>query len=110
MIIYEVNSLVHVSVERKFLEWLRDHVKAIVALDGVIDAHVSLIKLDERMDEVPESTGFSTAYRFESKEALDNYLEKHAAAMRQDGIDRFGDHMTVYRRVLGGSLFEVHHE
>ncbi|MGI9283033.1 MAG: DUF4286 family protein [Endozoicomonas sp.] len=107
MIIYEVSCLVEASVERPFLTWLKEHAAKIVALEGFESASISLIKLDDRLDEFPDRTGFSVSYRLENQAALDHYLKEYAPALREDGLKRFGTQMTIYRRVLGGSLFEI---
>ncbi|KEQ17029.1 DUF4286 family protein [Endozoicomonas numazuensis] len=107
MIIYEVNCLVEASIERPFLTWLKEHATQIVTLEGFEKASISLIKLDDRLDEHSERTGFSVTYRLENQAALDNYLKEYAPTLREDGLKRFGTQMTIYRRVLGGALFEV---
>ncbi|WP_062270637.1 DUF4286 family protein [Endozoicomonas arenosclerae] len=107
MIIYEVNCLVEASVERSFLTWLKDHARQIVEIEGFQSAVISLIKLDDRLDELPGCSGFCVTYRLENQAALDRYLKEYAPALREDGLQRFGNKMTIYRRVLGGALFEI---
>lgn len=40
------------------------------------------------------------AFRLKSREDLENYFQNHAKAMREDGLKRFGDKFTAFRRVL----------
>ncbi|MGI9275676.1 MAG: DUF4286 family protein [Endozoicomonas sp.] len=100
MIIYEVNCLVDKNIERAFLSWLRQHIKEIVALDGFHSAKIDQLLEDDRLQEQPGSAGISVRYRLENQEALESYLLNHAPQLRQDGIERFGNQFTVYRRVL----------
>ena len=108
MIIYEVNCLIDASVERPFLTWLKGHVSEVVALECFDSGVVSLIKLDDRLDDFPGKTGFCVTYRLQNQAALDQYLEKWAPAMRADGQKQFADQLVIYRRVMGGVLFEAH--
>ena len=46
------------------------------------------------------SVGRTCQYFLQDRSALDTYLEKHAARMRQAGIDRFGNRFRASRRIL----------
>ena len=69
------------------------------------------------MSDVLQFTGFSKAnifsedvatdihkltifYDVDSRESLHEYFDKHAANMRQQTIDKFGDKVKAQRRVL----------
>ncbi|MFK0572223.1 DUF4286 family protein [Endozoicomonas sp.] len=100
MIIYEVNCLVDNSVADEFRAWLKPHVEAVLATEGFVSAEVLNLIDDERLTARPYSIGISTRYRVSGQSALDHYLAHSAPALRQDGIDTFGDQFTAYRRIL----------
>ena len=99
MIVYEVNCLVEQQVAEAFAVWLQEHVAEITALDGFIGSEVLTLLEDDRIQD-RGVVGFSVRYLLTDRDALDHYLTHHAPAFRQDGIDRFGEHLTAYRRVL----------
>ena len=39
-------------------------------------------------------------YHVATWKLLNDYFEQHADQMRQDGLDRFGEHFTADRRIL----------
>lgn len=43
---------------------------------------------------------FTCSYRLRDRPAMDAYLVGPAAAMRADGLKRFGDSMSAKRRIL----------
>ncbi len=94
-LIYEVNLAVDPEIEQAFSRWLPGHVTRVLALPGFIDA---VIEAEQRQDDQPSA--FCVRYRLESAEALEQYLKTHAATMRQEGIDQFGDRFRASRRVL----------
>ena len=94
-VIYEVNLDVDAGIADAFLAWLRDHVAAILALPGFLDARISAIE-----DPPPGRLSWCVHYRVHSRAALQDYFDHHAAAMRGDGIARFGDGFSASRRIL----------
>jgi quinol monooxygenase YgiN len=97
VIVYEVNLSVDWGIADAFRAWLVEHVDAMLALPGFVDA--------QRFD-VLQSAGqgeraeFCVHYRLRDAAALDAYLEHHASAMRAQGLARFGDRFSASRRVL----------
>ncbi len=94
-VIYEVNLDVEAAVADDFLAWLRDHVVAILALPGFLDARISAVE-----DPPPGRALWCVHYRVHSRATLQDYFDHHAAAMRGDGIARFGDRFSATRRIL----------
>ncbi|MDJ0653002.1 MAG: DUF4286 family protein [Xanthomonadales bacterium] len=96
MVIYEVNLDVRRDVAEAFSRWLGPHVQEMLELPGFVSADWY-----ERTDDSTESVVcWTTHYRLESRQHLDHYLEKHAAAMRADGVNRFGEQFSAARRIL----------
>lgn len=96
MIVYEVNLSVDWSIADEYRTWLAEHVRAMLALPGFVDA--------QRFDVLqPPDAGraqFCVQYRLRDAAALDRYLAEHAAAMRADGANRFGERFSATRRVM----------
>lgn len=94
-VIYEVNLDVDAGIADDFLAWLRSHVAAILALPGFLAAEISAVE-----DPPPGRRLWCVHYRAHSRAALQDYFNHHAAAMRGDGIARFGDAFSASRRIL----------
>jgi hypothetical protein len=95
MVVYEVNLHVDAGVAGAYRAWLRDHIRALLSLEGFVDAtlYTEEAGADGRQH-------FVVHYRLTDRASLDRYLAHHAARMRQDGLDRFGVHFTADRRIL----------
>ena len=96
-VLYEVTLRVQRAIADDYLVWLDRHVREMLALPGFLDARLS------RQDEPAVAAGevvFCCHYRLRDAAALDDYLREHAAAMRADGVARFGDRFAASRRVL----------
>lgn len=95
MLIYEVNIVVRESIADAYVQWLRDHIEQILRFDGF--RYGALLRLDGAE---PGTRAYTAHYMVDDRASLDAYFDQHAAAMRQDGIDRFGDGFTATRRVM----------
>lgn len=97
MIVYEVNLSVDRELADAYRHWLTGHVQAMLALPGFVDAQrFDVLQPAQATDRVE----FCVQYRLRDAAALDAYLATHAAAMRADGITRFGDRFSASRRVM----------
>lgn len=96
MIEYEVTLMVDADIADAYEAWLQDHIREMLALPGFLDAE--LAELIEPQS--PGRRGWCTRYRLVDEAALADYLRDHAAAMRADGVARFGDRFQAQRRVL----------
>lgn len=94
-VIYEVNLEVEPAIRTTFGEWLQEHVEEMLELPGFLGASVECV---ERAGNEPAA--FCVRYRVKSRQALEEYFRKHAAAMREEGIRRFGKRFTATRRIL----------
>lgn len=95
MVIYEVNLLVKGSIFIEYRAWLKEHMVEMVNFPGFISAELS-----DEISEESESRKMTARYELDSMESLDNYLTNHSQAMRQDGINRFGDNFSATRRIF----------
>ncbi len=94
-IIYEVNLRPDPSIETEFDVWLEHHVQEMLALPGFVGATI------HRSEDPDEPAPLrSVHYRLRDRSALDAYLKEHAAHMRADGVQRFGDRFQATRRIL----------
>lgn len=125
MTIYEVNIRILAEAADEYAEWLDDHIRQILKIEGFVSAEWFEVEEDQevraleqavrqavRLDEsVPvelreaaampiETRLFTVHYRLRDRQSLEHYLEFHAPAMRRDGVERFGDKFSATRRVM----------
>ena len=96
MVTYEVNLNVDAGIEATYRAWLDDHVRAMLALPGFVDATV----FDVHEPAEPGRVGLCVQYRMRDMAALERYLAEDAPRMREDGIARFGGRFGATRRIL----------
>ena len=101
--IYEVNCMIPKSRRDEFLGWLELHVKQLLKIDGFEDATISCLQEDDRLPEA--HSGFCVQYFLEDQSVFDRYLKEYAPAMRQDGLNRFGSELKIYRRLMSSPVF-----
>jgi hypothetical protein len=94
-LIYEVTIDVDNEILDEFELWLAHHVAQMLQLDAFRDAQVL-----EGEPAEPGKTRRIVHYFPVSEAALQEYFDRDAARMRQDAVDRFGDHFAAKRRVL----------
>jgi quinol monooxygenase YgiN len=112
MLIYEVNLTVDGDIANRYSAWLREHIRAMLKLEGFRAAAWYVRGTGDTIpdgDEVADPRQWTIHYQVESREALAAYFEDHAERMRQEGADRFGDQASAERRVLEQQrLFSAH--
>lgn len=96
MLIYEVNIRVEKAIAHDYSVWLKWHVDEMLNFDGFLAAEV-FVPVGEPSSEYDEIV---VHYRLKDRASLDNYLSRHAAAMRQQALDKFGDRLSIQRRTL----------
>lgn len=97
MLIYEVNLEIDTGIAAAYRAWLQEHVAQMLALPGFLSAQVYEV-LDPQA--AAGRIALCCQYRLRDADALQAYFDHHAAAMRADGIARFGDRFRAARRVL----------
>ncbi|MGE0763678.1 MAG: DUF4286 family protein [Bdellovibrionales bacterium] len=97
MCLYEVNLQIEDSIFSEYHQWLTHHVQEMVALDGFIQAEIfKVIEPSAKSGTV----NFTVQYFLKDEAALKHYLKTHAARMRAEGKQRFGERFQATRRVL----------
>ena len=104
MLIYEVNHTVDGEAAPRYSPWLREHVREMLALDG-IEAAVWYTRYDDG-DTVPEDEDatdpreWTIQYQVRDRAALQAFFDDHAEAMRRERAEKFGDHVETHRRIF----------
>lgn len=96
-VVYEVNLDVDAAIEAEYRDWLHGHVARMLAFPGFLDARVFDV-LDPQP--APGRVVLCVHYRLRDAAALQDYFDRHAAGMRNEGAVRFGDRFSATRRVL----------
>lgn len=97
MIIYNVTIKVHASINEDWLYWLKEeHIPDVISTGCF--THAVILRLME-VDET-EGPTYAVQYHAESKGLYNNYIENHAALMRQKGFDKWGNKFIAFRSVM----------
>lgn len=96
MVIYEVNLDVDHAIFNDYYRWLMDHAKEILMFDGFQKAEIGLI--EHHADQAKMTIRVS--YTIASYGHLQAYLTQHAAKMRADAVNKFGDKFIASRRII----------
>jgi quinol monooxygenase YgiN len=91
-LIYEVSLEVDPAALAQFDPWLEQHVQEMLRIEGFLSADI------RREDEEGPRPTRVVQYRMRDEEALETYLSEHAEAMRQQGLERFGDSFSASRK------------
>ena len=111
-VIYEVTLHARAEIADTYLAWLREHVAAMLALQGFEGAELHALDSESpaqgRVNAASvgctgagaDERGWCVRYRLRDRAALDGYLRDHAPRMRAEGIVRFGNKFRAERRIL----------
>ncbi len=97
MIIYNVTIKITNAIHADWLHWLKqEHVPEVIQTGCF--THATILRLLE----IDESEGptYAIQYFAESKGLYNNYIENHAAAMRQKSFDKWGNKFIAFRSVM----------
>lgn len=97
MFIYNVTIKVDNSVAKEWLEWLKEEHIPEVMQTGCFTSHKIL-----RLLEVDDSEGetYAIQYYAESKALYNNYLNKHAALLRDKSFEKWGNKFISFRSFM----------
>ncbi len=97
MIVYTVELEMDAALRDEYLAWLREHVRAMLALPGFVAAEIL-----EPLDPMPPAGRcvLVAEYRLTDRTAWQAYLVGDAPSMRGAGLRRFGERVRATRRVL----------
>ena len=97
MIIYNVTIKIANAIHTDWLQWLKEvHIPDVVQTGCF--THAVILRLLET-DET-EGPTYAIQYFAESKGLYNNYIENHAALMRQKSFDEWGDQFIAFRSVM----------
>ena len=94
MPIYEVNLFVDNDIAEEMAVWLRTHLREMLDFNGFVESKWY------QLDPADDKQRWVCHYHVEKMQQLQDYLDHHAAAMREDGLKRFGGGFKANRRVL----------
>jgi hypothetical protein len=94
-VIYAIDLEADSAIEGPFDTWLRDHIADVLQFDGFLTAEIF-----EEPAESEARIRRTIQYRVRSRQALNNYLLRHAPEMREHGTKLFGDRFTAEGRIL----------
>lgn len=97
MIIYNVTLKVAAAISEEWKNWmLKEHIPGMLALGLFVKNNFS------RLLDQDESDGQTFVAQYFCKERADyeKYLKQYAPAMRQKGLDKFGDKVLGFRTIM----------
>lgn len=97
MIIYEVNLSVDNEIIEEYTNWLKQHISQMLLFKGFCKAELAKEIL---IDDNNSQHKITVRYYLESMQDLTEYLNQHAAQMREEGIKLFGKRYSAVRRVF----------
>ncbi len=97
MIVYNVTTKVTPAIQQQWLQWIKEeHIPDIINTGCFTNATVlQLLETDDS-----EGSTFTVQYFAESKALYNNYMEKHAAIMRQKAFDKWGNQFIAFRSLM----------
>lgn len=96
MVIYEVNVSIKNEIFQEYYDWLFPHLQQMLSFKGFKQAEVGMVENQED----DHKNHLRICFSIESYADLEHYLTNHAADMRTETKDRFGDNFSVTRRVI----------
>ncbi|WP_250435587.1 DUF4286 family protein [Hanstruepera flava] len=97
MIIYNVTVNIDDSVHDQWLEWMKtEHIPQVLATGKFKEARLTKVLVEEEQG----GTTYSTQFRAFSREALDDYYNNYADALRNESLKKFADKMLAFRTEL----------
>jgi hypothetical protein len=97
MIVYNITTQVHASIDAAWLQWQQEeHIPEIMAT-GIFTAH-KLFRLLEQDDS--EGNTYAVQYFAIDAEQYNFYMSNHAALLREKALKKWGDKTISFRSVL----------
>lgn len=96
MIIYNVTANIDASIQKEWLEWIKEHIPQVLGTGKFDKATLTRVLVEEETGGVT----YSIQYRAYSREALDAYYKEDAQRLRADAQKRFADKMLAFRTEL----------
>ena len=97
MILYNVTIKVHSSIQKEWLQWLKE-IHTIDILKTDCFTHYKILQLLEIDDS--EGPTYAVQYFAESKSLYNRYIDKYAEEMKQKSYVKWGDKFIAFRSVM----------
>ena len=98
MIIYNVTTNIHESVQKQWLKWMQEkHIPEILATQKFSSARIVRVMIEEEMGGIT----YSVQYVTDSKETLERYYVEDEPAFHREALELFADKMLSFRTELG---------
>lgn len=96
MLLYNVTVKVSRSIEKEWLEWLREeHLPDMMATGKFTHHRLCKLLLDE-----PDGVTYAVQYFCPDFSTYQRYQEENAPALREEAIKRFGDKQVSFRTLM----------
>lgn len=92
MVVYEVNLSIKPAAFEAYYQWLTPHVKEMLNYPGFRRAYIQRDR--------ESSNKLTVYYQLDSYADLENYLNHHAQAMRDEGMKKFAGQFEAQRRIF----------
>ncbi|MDL2144037.1 MULTISPECIES: DUF4286 family protein [Flavobacterium] len=97
MIIYNVTTNIHESVQEQWLKWMQEkHIPEILATQKFSSARIVRVMIEEEMGGIT----YSVQYVTDSKETLERYYVEDEPAFHREALELFADKMLSFRTEL----------
>lgn len=98
-LVYEVDLFIDEEIADEFEQWLDGHLYDMLTIDGF---EAAIAERRELLDADTEQLQrrICVRYSLRDRAALDHYVEKDAARMRADAVERFGGRFHAERSLL----------
>ncbi len=97
MILYNVTITIEPEIHDAWLDWMRNqHLHAVMATGMFLERRLSRLLLPDNPDQIT----YSAQYLCADMEKLERYRRDFAPALQQDGINRFGNRMLIFRTIM----------
>ena len=83
-------------LEDEWLDWVREHIAVVLGTGLFKNAKLTRVLVEEQ----DGSSTFSIQYKAISRESLETYYSKHAATLRKEGIEKWGNNVLSFRTEL----------
>ncbi|MES2430068.1 MAG: DUF4286 family protein [Bacteroidota bacterium] len=97
MIVYNVTSQVHHSIQNEWLQWMKtEHIPEMINTGCFTHAIIlQLLEVD-----TSEGPTYAVQYFAESKSLYNNYIENFSPSIRKKSLSKWGDKFIAFRSVM----------
>ncbi|MBA4196938.1 MAG: DUF4286 domain-containing protein [Chitinophaga sp.] len=97
MFIYNVTTLVQYNIHHQWVEWMQQqHIPDVMATECFSKFQfVRVLETDET-----EGVTYAVQYFAESKALYNRYIEHHAATLRKEVVDKWGNQIVGFRSLM----------